>query len=469
MPSRNRIHISAPPERVFAALSEPQNYGEWVVGASRIRDADPSFPAVGSKLYHRVGLGPLSIADESEVLELEPGRRLVLDARIRPIGKARVELDISPAENGSRVLMVEGPGDSWSRITMGGPLAEPLLKLRNDESLSRLKRIVERGGERKDQRSASPAPAGRRRVLVTGASSGIGLATARAFARAGDSVALVARGEQGLEQARTQLTATTGRVTTHPADIAERVELEAAIDAAAAAHGGLDVVVAAAASAVFGPFTDTDPELVDDTVRTVLIGTMNTVRAVLPHLEESSGVVVIVGSVAGRVPGPQLAAYSAAKHGLVGFIESLRAELADEGSPVRLSIVQPWAVDTPLPDNFTSATGLLPPVDMKAQTPEAVADEIVECAERPRDVVTLGGRARLAIAAHTFLRPLANAALILVSRHLRAGGDRPTEAAGGLAGSTGRGETDGPLSSRATLGGRVARWRRDLRRSRGRR
>src|SRR5688572_9599186 len=165
MPARNRTFIPLPPERVFAVLSDPFTYQEWVVGTSKIRDADDNYPEVGSRLYHRIGLGPLGIRDHTEVLELEPGRKLVLDAHLRPVGRARVSLTLEPHEDGTQVLMEEGPADLWSRITMGGPAADPLLRLRNTEALSRLRRVALRGGNPTDE--AERPEAGPLRVLVT--------------------------------------------------------------------------------------------------------------------------------------------------------------------------------------------------------------------------------------------------------------------------------------------------------------
>src|SRR5687768_13839132 len=151
MPSKNRTFIPLPPERVFEVLADPFTYQEWVVGTSAIRDADENYPEVGSRLYHRVGLGPLAIRDHTEVLELIPDRQLVLDAHLWPVGRARVKMTLEPWEDGTKVLMEEGPADPWSRVTMGGPAAEPLLRLRNTEALSRLRRIALRGGNPTDQ------------------------------------------------------------------------------------------------------------------------------------------------------------------------------------------------------------------------------------------------------------------------------------------------------------------------------
>lgn len=136
--------ISAPPERVFAVLSDPQSYGDWVVGSDTIRDADPAWPAAGSRFYHRVGVGPFKLNDHTEVLEVDPPRRLVLHARARPLGTAKVTLLLTPQGDATLVTMREEAGDPLSRLAIN-PLTDWLVHHRNVESLRRLKRIAETG------------------------------------------------------------------------------------------------------------------------------------------------------------------------------------------------------------------------------------------------------------------------------------------------------------------------------------
>jgi NAD(P)-dependent dehydrogenase (short-subunit alcohol dehydrogenase family)/uncharacterized protein YndB with AHSA1/START domain len=449
VPSRNRIFIPASPDRVFAVLSDPFTYQEWVVGTSEVRDADPNYPTVGSKLYHRVGMGPLGISDRTKVLELEPGRRIVLDARFLPLGRARVSITLEGDENGTRVLMEEEPGDARSRFAMAGPLAERLLHARNTEALSRLRRVVLRGGNPTDTSAHEDGARPGRRVLITGASSGIGLATAQLLAKRGDSIALVARGDKGLEAAAETIRSAPAH--TYAADTTDRESLQVAFGAASRDLGGIDVVVAGAAAIAFGPFTEMSPEEFDATVASVFLGTVNTVREALPYLEREAGTLIVLGSVLGRVPQPFLAAYSASKHAVRGFVESLRAELADDGSPVSISEIDPWAVDTPIMENMTSATGLLPPDSIAGYDAQAVAQRVVELIDKPQRRVTFGARAIGAVAVYTFARPIADAGLVLLSRYMRAGGDVVSASAGGIAGPSGEGRISGPIKRIRTL------------------
>lgn len=137
----NRISIAAPPERVFEVLAVPERYPDWVVGADRIRDADPGFPAPGTKFHHTVGFGPLKLHDHTTSVASEPPFHLRLKAKARPFGIACVDLRLEPAGAGTCVTMNEAPpGIGWRILTL--PL-DPLIGLRNSESLRRLKRLVE--------------------------------------------------------------------------------------------------------------------------------------------------------------------------------------------------------------------------------------------------------------------------------------------------------------------------------------
>jgi uncharacterized protein YndB with AHSA1/START domain len=138
------LKFDVPPERVWDVLADPGTYSDWVVGSHSIRAADEHWPAVGSRFHHRVGTGPLKVRDHTEVLEVDPPHRLVLRARARPVGTARVELVAVRDGDGSLVTIKETAADPLSRLLMN-PLSDPLLDRRNVETLRRLKRIAETG------------------------------------------------------------------------------------------------------------------------------------------------------------------------------------------------------------------------------------------------------------------------------------------------------------------------------------
>lgn len=134
--------ISATPGQVWSVLADGWLYPLFVVGASRIRDVDETWPAVGSRLHHSVGSWPLLIDDNTEVLEVEEDRRIVLKARGWPMGEARVEISLLPSGDGTVVTIVEnvtaGPG-----VLVPKPVQDVQLHLRNTETLLRLAFVAE--------------------------------------------------------------------------------------------------------------------------------------------------------------------------------------------------------------------------------------------------------------------------------------------------------------------------------------
>jgi NAD(P)-dependent dehydrogenase (short-subunit alcohol dehydrogenase family)/uncharacterized protein YndB with AHSA1/START domain len=447
--ARNRVHIHASPEEVFAVLSDPERYPEWVVGAAGIRDQDEEFPAVGSRFHHKVGSWPVGLKDYTEVLESDPPRRLALKAKARPLGTATIELDLRESEAGTEVLMEEVPGDRLTSLVAGNPVADQVLRVRNAEALARLKRIVEGAPEGEPMRERELAG---QRVLITGGSSGIGLATAEALARKGARVALLARNELGLAAAKRKLAEHGAEAVTVSADVTDREGLEAAIDEAAEALGGLDVLVTSAASIAFGRFAETEADDFESTLNTVLRGTVDTIRAALPHLEPSRGAIVSVGSIAARMPLPGMAAYTTSKHGLVGFLDTIRVELEESGSSVTLSLVNPGAVDTPLWSNLESSTGLLPPEPPfpTIYSPESVAEAVLSVIRRPRDELTAGGFARAQVLFYSYFGGVAKRALQALARLEHTAGDRPA-GEGGLHAGKGAGETGGGFGGRPSV------------------
>jgi uncharacterized protein YndB with AHSA1/START domain len=143
MTARNEIFVAAPPNAVFAVLDDPCAYPTWVVGTRRIRRVDDAWPAEGSEFHHAIGVPGAEIQDSTEVLRHDPPHHLVLEVRFRPSGVGRVELDVVPADGGSRVIMVEelqsGPV-TW----LPSFVSDAFLSGRNQWSLRRLRREIER-------------------------------------------------------------------------------------------------------------------------------------------------------------------------------------------------------------------------------------------------------------------------------------------------------------------------------------
>lgn len=136
-------HIQAKPETVFAVLSDPFSYGYWVVGSEKIRDADDDWPAAGSRFHHTVGVGPFKVNDHTTSERAESPRLLELRAKARPLGTAKVRLELEPEGTGTRVRMFEDAGDFLTAFVFN-PLTHLLVRGRNEESLRRLAELAER-------------------------------------------------------------------------------------------------------------------------------------------------------------------------------------------------------------------------------------------------------------------------------------------------------------------------------------
>jgi uncharacterized protein YndB with AHSA1/START domain len=133
--------IAAPPEHVWAVLADGWLYPLWVVGATHMREVDDDWPAVGTRLHHSVGAWPVMIKDKTEVIAVEPGRRLVLHASLAPIGAARVEIDLAEHPEGTAVTMTEYAISGPARLTPSA-IQQALLKFRNREALARLDNVA---------------------------------------------------------------------------------------------------------------------------------------------------------------------------------------------------------------------------------------------------------------------------------------------------------------------------------------
>lgn len=139
-------HVHATPHEVFEVLSDGWRYPGWVVGASHVRAVEPGFPAVGTKIHHATGFWPLLLKDETRVERCDPPHRLVLLARGRPWGEARVDLTVTPEDGGTLVRLDEHPvrGPGW---WAHNPVTETVLHARNVETLARLAAMAEHRSE----------------------------------------------------------------------------------------------------------------------------------------------------------------------------------------------------------------------------------------------------------------------------------------------------------------------------------
>lgn len=228
-------------------------------------------------------------------------------------------------------------------------------------------------------------------VVVTGASSGIGLATAELLARRGDRLVLAARHQGDLEVAA-QRCRDLGAPEVHviPTDVGDETAVRELVRAAVEACGRIDGWVGAASVYSYGTLERTPPEVVEQIVRTNLLAHVWTAQALLPQLRaQGGGTIVAVGSLFSRMTAPYVGPYVASKFGLLGLTRSLRQELVGVRG-VHVCAVLPATIDTPIYQRAANYTGRhthpLPPV----VSPYRVARAIVRAIDRPRREVVVG-------------------------------------------------------------------------------
>ncbi|MEU2060457.1 SDR family oxidoreductase [Streptomyces sp. NPDC013455] len=222
-------------------------------------------------------------------------------------------------------------------------------------------------------------------VVITGASAGIGRATARLYARRGADVVLIARGEGGLEAAADEVAALGGRPLVQVADVADPARLEAAAEAAEKAFGPVDVWINCAFSTVFAPFEEITPEEFKRATEVTYLGFVNGTRTALRRmLPRDRGTIVQVGSALGERSVPLQSVYCGAKHAINGFTSSLRTELLHRGSNVHVTVAQLPGVNTPQFEWVRSRLSRHPMPVAPFYQPEVAARGVLYAADHPR-------------------------------------------------------------------------------------
>jgi len=246
-------------------------------------------------------------------------------------------------------------------------------------------------------------------LVLFGASSGIGRQTALQFARRGARVVVAGRGEAELAALVEEISREGGTALSVPAEATEFEQVESVAAQAVAAYGRLDTWVHLAGVGLWAPFEQVTPAEWRRVIDVNLNGAAYGAMAALPHLKRGGGgTLILVSSAEARLALPLQTAYAASKHGVDGFVKSLRLELRHEGAPVRVTEVMPAAINTPLFNKARTRIGKKPVPIRPFYQPELVADAIRYAAEHPVEEITVGGAAKAAMRLHQLAPWLTN-------------------------------------------------------------
>jgi len=232
-------------------------------------------------------------------------------------------------------------------------------------------------------------------IVITGASSGIGLATARAAADQGAKLVLTARSQEALAEVAREINEAGGEAIFVAADVAMRGELTHVADTAVERFGGFDTWVNDAGVGLYGRLDEASDEDHGRLFDTNFWGAVHGSMIAVEHLRRRGGALVNVGSVASDVAIPLQGMYSASKHALRGFTDALRMELELEDAAVSVTLIKPTSINTPFPHharNYTEREPRLPP---PAYQPDEVARAILHAAVHPERDIYVGSVARL--------------------------------------------------------------------------
>lgn len=239
-------------------------------------------------------------------------------------------------------------------------------------------------------------------VIITGATTGIGLATARMAAEHGARLVLAARDENALRALCDEINLTGGEAIYVAVDVGDKAQVHKITQTAIDTFGGFDTWINNAGVSLFGNLLDIDEKdyhrLFDTTYWGVVYGSLEAARHMGRRREGYAGAIINLGSVASDQAIPYQGMYSAAKHAVKGFTDALRMELEHVGAPISVTLIKPASIATPFPEHAGNVMDTEPTLPPPLYAPRIVARSILYCAEHPRRDMYVGGGGRLMVA-----------------------------------------------------------------------
>ena len=232
-------------------------------------------------------------------------------------------------------------------------------------------------------------------IVITGVTSGIGLTTARAAAKRGAKLVLAARNAEALEELAAELRAAGSEALAIPTDVGSSAEVKALGQAAIARFGRIDTWVNNAGVSIFGRFSDVPLADHEKLFQTNFWGVVHGSLVAQELMKNSGGAIINLGSEVSDVSVPLQGMYSASKHAVKGFTDSLRMEVEKDGYPLSVTLIRPAGIDTMFVPHARSYLKNEPELPAPLYAPEVVADAILFAAENPQRDVFVGGASKL--------------------------------------------------------------------------